>query len=70
VRAYSLRDPANPRLVSVFADGARDPEAFGSWTEKVIVRTVDTEWFQGDLAAVSSSRARVSRGSAASASTT
>jgi hypothetical protein len=53
VRAYSLRDPANPRLLSVFADGARDAEAFGSWTEKVIVRSVDTRWFEGDLAAVS-----------------
>ena len=53
VRAYSLRDPANPRLLSVFASGAQDPEVAGSWTEKVIVRTVDTEWFQGDLAAVS-----------------
>jgi hypothetical protein len=53
VRAYSLQDPANPRLLSVFADGARDAEAFGSWTEKVIVRSVDTRWFEGDLAAVS-----------------
>jgi len=53
VRAYSLRDPAKPRLLSVFANAAQDPEVAGSWTEKVIVRSVRTKSFKGDLAAVS-----------------
>jgi hypothetical protein len=53
VRVFDLADPSAPALVSVFADAAGDPEVYGSWTEKVIVRSVDTPAFTGDLAAVS-----------------
>jgi hypothetical protein len=53
VRAYSLSNPSSPRLISTFADAARDPAVAGSWTEKVIVRSVNTPSFRGDLAAVS-----------------
>lgn len=53
VRAYSLRNPAAPRLLSTFANAATDPAVTGSWTEKVIVRSVHTRSFRGDLAAVS-----------------
>ncbi len=55
VRVYSLRAPSNPTLVSTFAHGA-EPGAVslaGTWTEKVIVKRVETPWFEGDLAAVS-----------------
>jgi hypothetical protein len=55
VRVYSLLNPAKPTLVSTFAQGS-EPGATslsGTWTEKVIVRRVDTPWFHGDLAAVS-----------------
>ncbi len=47
VRTYSLATPARPRLVSTFA---RIP---GTWTEKTIVRHVETSAFRGDVAAVS-----------------
>jgi hypothetical protein len=53
VRAYSLSDPSRPRLLATFADAAHDPAVAGSWTEKVIVRSVSTPSFRGDLAAVS-----------------
>jgi hypothetical protein len=53
VRVYDLRNPRTPRHVSTFADGASNPELAGSWTEKVIVRNVNTRSFKGDLAAVS-----------------
>lgn len=53
VRVYSLFDLRNPAHVSTFADGASNPELAGSWTEKVIVRRVNTQTFKGDLAAVS-----------------
>lgn len=44
---------ASPRLVSTFADAASDPSVAGSWTEKVIVQRVRTQFFRGDLAVVS-----------------
>lgn len=53
VRVYSLFDLENPAHVSTFADGAGNPQLAGSWTEKVIVRHVNTRSFKGDLAAVS-----------------
>lgn len=53
VRVYSLFDLRNPTQVATFADGDANPELAGSWTEKVIVRRVNTPWFKGDLAAVS-----------------
>lgn len=53
VRVYDLKNPANPTLVSTFADGVSEPDVAGTWTEKVIVRRVNTASFTGDLAAVS-----------------
>jgi hypothetical protein len=47
VRAYSLANPKRPRLVSSFA------RIDGTWTEKTIVRRVDTPSYAGDVAAVS-----------------
>lgn len=49
VRVFDLKDPSNPKEVSVFAhdDVAR------TWQEKVIVKSVDTPDFKGDLAVVS-----------------
>ncbi|HWB73246.1 MAG TPA: hypothetical protein VG452_13615 [Egibacteraceae bacterium] len=52
VRVYDLNDPANPALVSTFADAASDPRVAGSRTEKLLVRAVSTAAFRGDLAAV------------------
>lgn len=59
VRAYSIdrltaagSGSADP-LLSTFAHAAGDPAVAGSWTEKVIVRSVETGSFSGDLAAVS-----------------
>ncbi|WP_158736670.1 LVIVD repeat-containing protein [Alteribacillus sp. YIM 98480] len=48
VHVYDLKDPSNPEKVSSFAD-----EIPGTWQEKVIVKTVNTKHFQGDLAVVS-----------------
>lgn len=53
VRAVSLADPANPTLVSTFADAARERDVVNTWTEKTIVQRVRTRHFRGDLAAVS-----------------
>jgi hypothetical protein len=53
VRVYSLHDPSSPAAVATFADGASEPDLDGSWTEKVIVRHVNTASFRGDLAVVS-----------------
>ena len=53
VRVYSLRKPANPTLVAIFADEVSEPDLAGTWTEKVIVQHVNTPWFNGDLAGVS-----------------
>ncbi len=47
VRVFDMKDPSNPEEVAVFADIP------GTWQEKVIVKTVNTENFKGDLAAVS-----------------
>ncbi|WP_216829321.1 LVIVD repeat-containing protein [Alkalihalobacterium elongatum] len=48
VRVFDLKDPSNPVEVSVFAD-----EIPNTWQEKVIVKSVNTPHFKGDLAAVS-----------------
>jgi hypothetical protein len=56
VRVFDTSDPASPRQVSTFADGASEPEAQGSWTEKVVVQRVGSSHFAGDLAAVSFQR--------------
>lgn len=53
VRVYDLADPRDPEQVSTFADGASDPRLAGSWTEKVLVRKVNSRSFKGDVAAVS-----------------
>jgi hypothetical protein len=47
VRVFDMKDPSNPVEVAAFADIP------GTWQEKVIVKTVNTEHFKGDLAAVS-----------------
>jgi hypothetical protein len=53
VRVYDVSEPRNPTHISTFADGASNPALAGSWTEKVMVRHVNTRWFKGDLAVVS-----------------
>jgi hypothetical protein len=52
VRVFDLDAPSNPTLVATFADGASEPVVAGTWSEKVIVRKVETDWFEGDLAVV------------------
>jgi hypothetical protein len=52
VRVYDLSDPHNPEHVSTFADAAGDPTLARTWTEKVIVKHVNTPAFSGDLAVV------------------
>ncbi|WP_223703424.1 LVIVD repeat-containing protein [Sutcliffiella deserti] len=47
VRVFDMKDPSNPVEVSAFA------QFEGSWQEKVIVKSVNTKHFKGDLAAVS-----------------
>jgi len=47
VRVFDMKDPANPVEVSAFATIP------GTWQEKVIVKTVNTKHFKGDLAVVS-----------------
>lgn len=49
VRVFDLKDPSNPKEVAVFAHN----DIPGTWQEKVIVKTVNTKDFQGDLAVVS-----------------
>ncbi|WP_421383054.1 LVIVD repeat-containing protein [Bacillus salacetis] len=49
VRVFDLKDPSNPVEVSVFAND----DVPGTWQEKVIVKTVNTPHFKGDLAVVS-----------------
>ncbi|MCP8616326.1 LVIVD repeat-containing protein [Salirhabdus salicampi] len=51
VRVFDLSDPENPEEISVFAN-----DMPGTWTEKVIVKSVNTPHFKGDLAAVSVQR--------------
>lgn len=48
VRVFDLSDPANPVEVAVFAN-----DIPGTWQEKVIVKSVSTPHFKGDLAVVS-----------------
>jgi hypothetical protein len=52
VRVYSLFNMASPQLAATFAGGT-EPGLAGTWTEKVIVRSVSTPSFKGDLATVS-----------------
>ena len=49
VRVFDLKDPANPKEVAVFANN----DIPGTWQEKVIVKSVSTPSFKGDLAVVS-----------------
>ena len=49
VRVFDMKDPSNPVEVSVFAN----EDVPGTWQEKVIVKTVNTPHFKGDLAVVS-----------------
>ncbi len=48
VRVFDLSHPEDPQEVSVFAN-----DLPGTWQEKVIVKSVNTPHFKGDLAAVS-----------------
>ncbi|MDX5474028.1 MAG: hypothetical protein LPK00_00705 [Bacillaceae bacterium] len=48
VRVFDLKDPANPVEVATFAN-----EIPHTWQEKVIVKSVNTPHFKGDLAVVS-----------------
>ncbi|MCA0988593.1 LVIVD repeat-containing protein [Guptibacillus algicola] len=49
VRVFDMKDPANPEEVAVFAND----DIPGTWQEKVIVKTINTPDFKGDLAVVS-----------------
>ncbi|WP_409299094.1 LVIVD repeat-containing protein [Peribacillus sp. SCS-26] len=49
VRVFDLKDPSNPKEVAVFANN----DIPGTWQEKVIVQSVNTPNFKGDLAVVS-----------------
>jgi hypothetical protein len=49
VRVLDLKNPSNPKEVSVFAHN----DIPGTWHEKVIVKSVNTADFKGDLAVVS-----------------
>jgi hypothetical protein len=53
VRVFSLANPRLPKHVATFADGASEPDVRGTWTEKTIVRHVQTASFTGDLAVTS-----------------
>jgi hypothetical protein len=53
VRVFDISDPTKPTHVSTFGDAASDPRVAQTWTEKVIVRRVDTKFFKGDLAVAS-----------------
>nr|WP_246407573.1 hypothetical protein [Geomicrobium halophilum] len=48
VRVFDMSDPKNPEEVAAFAN-----DIPGTWQEKVIVKSVDTPHFSGDLAVVS-----------------
>jgi hypothetical protein len=48
VRVFDLKDPSNPKEVAVFGN-----EIPNTWQEKVIVQSVNTPLFKGDLAVVS-----------------
>lgn len=49
VRVFDLKDPANPQEVAMFAND----DVENSWQEKVIVKSINTPDFTGDLAVVS-----------------
>ncbi|MBT2644909.1 hypothetical protein J7I80_22070 [Bacillus sp. ISL-41] len=49
VRVFDMKDPSNPEEVAVFANN----DIPGTWQEKVIVKSVNTPSFKGDLAVVS-----------------
>ncbi|TFE00795.1 LVIVD repeat-containing protein [Jeotgalibacillus sp. R-1-5s-1] len=49
VRVFDLKDPNNPEEVAVFGHD----DVPGTWQEKVIVKSVNTPEFKGDLAVVS-----------------
>ncbi|MBT2663275.1 hypothetical protein [Bacillus sp. ISL-45] len=51
VRIFDMKDPANPKEVAVIGN-----DIPGTWQEKVIVRSVSTPSFQGDIAAISVQR--------------
>jgi hypothetical protein len=53
VRVIDLSAPSRPVHLSTFADGAREPELMGTWTEKTIVREARTRAFNGTLAVTS-----------------
>jgi hypothetical protein len=53
IRVYDLQNPRALAHVSTFADVASDPSLVRTWTEKVIVKHVNTQAFSGDLAVVS-----------------
>jgi hypothetical protein len=53
VRVFDIRSPKTPRLVSSFGDVARESDVSSSWTEKVIVKPVQTASFRGNLAVTS-----------------
>jgi hypothetical protein len=48
VRVFDLKDPSNPKEIAMFGN-----EIPGTWQEKVIVKTINTDHFKGDLAVVS-----------------
>ncbi|MBN8209006.1 hypothetical protein JI666_09640 [Bacillus sp. NTK071] len=49
VRVFDMKDPANPEEIAVFAND----DIPGTWQEKVIVKSISTPEFKGDLAVVS-----------------
>nr|WP_255298273.1 hypothetical protein [Brevibacillus dissolubilis] len=49
VRVFDLKDPSNPVEVAVFAHN----DVPGTWHEKVIVKSINTKDFHGDIAVVS-----------------
>jgi hypothetical protein len=53
VRVFNLANPRQPQQVATFADAGSEPQLAGTWTEKTIVRRVETAAFTGDLAVTS-----------------
>ncbi|SES26836.1 LVIVD repeat-containing protein [Salipaludibacillus aurantiacus] len=51
IRVFNMKDPSNPVEVAKFADNLP-----GTWQEKIIVKSVNTPHFKGDLAVVSVQR--------------
>jgi hypothetical protein len=51
IRVFDMKDPSNPVEVAKFADNLP-----GTWQEKIIVKSVNTPHFKGDLAVVSVQR--------------